>query len=129
MHRYTNSDLRRHPAWDNMLGLMPPDDFVSNGVTCGPDVFLGRDLRPAAHWHDYSYTLAGNEKSRYWDDVEFTENLQRCGLTGWLAPLRWHMYFRVRLWGHWHYTYAHGHEPNRTLRFWWRLLTGRYLQW
>jgi hypothetical protein len=129
-HIYTNSDLCRHPAWDDLVGLRPPDEFRSNGVTCGPDILFGRDLRPAAHIHDFEYSIGGTEIDRYWADVDFRHNLKLCGLAGALAPMRWLMFFRLRLWGHFCFTYAAGANPNKlSPRFWWHLLIGRYVEW
>jgi len=76
---YTNADLRWLPAFRDMLGPRPPDDFESNGVTCGPDILGTADLRPAAHWHDFAYGIGGTEDDRYRDDWRFNRNLKRCG--------------------------------------------------
>lgn len=128
-HTYTNADLRWLPSFHHMVGPRPPDDFVSNGVTCGPDIVGTADLRPAAHWHDFGYSIGGTELSRYQDDWRFNANLKICGLTGIMAPLRLAMYYRVRFWGHWHFNYEDGCQPKRNLRFYARLLLGRYVRW
>jgi hypothetical protein len=114
-----------------MLGPRPPDTFVSNGVTCGPDVLGTADLRPAAHFHDFAYSIGGTEVDRYRDDWRFNANLKTCGLTGIVrGAIRLCMYYRLRAWGHFHYTYRLGHEPDRwSVKFWWHLLIGRYVEW
>lgn len=130
MGAYTNEDLAYHPAYSRMVGFAPPDSFVSNGASWAPDVFLGTDVTPAAHWHDYGYSRKSpglhTEQSRYWRDQEFLSNLRTCGLGSCVAHA---YYFRVRLFGHRHYQYDPGQEPKRTLRFWLRLFFGRYLRW
>jgi hypothetical protein len=125
---YTNAELSKLPEFSRMVGLTPPDDFHSNGCTLAPDVIFGRDLRCAAHWHDYGYLHGGSEWDRYADDRNFLENLRRSGLTGRWGWLAWLYYYRVRLWGHWYFRYD-GDPPKRNIRFWLTLLVGRYIQW
>ena len=129
-HQFRNADLAWLPSFARMLGARPPDDFVSNGATTSPDVILGWDLRPAAHFHDFHYSdqYPGlrNESARYRADQIFLQNLNLCGLPRILAVI---YYFRVRLWGHGYYAYSRGWEPQRTLRFWIGLLFGRYVTW
>jgi len=130
---YSNHELRWLPAFPTMVGPMPPNRFISNGATCAPDVLFTADIRPAAHWHDYAYSDAyqpaggRNEETRYRADIQFYHNLRLCGLPRWVALV---YYFRVRLWGHYHYHYTpRRNEPRRTVRFWLGLLFGRYIRW
>ena len=129
---YLATDLRYHPAYEDMLGPEPPMAFASNGASFAPDVILGWDIRPAAHYHDYHYSRLcdlykkRDEWVRYISDWRFLQNMRKCGLP-W--PFAWIYYARVRLWGHFFFTYSHGSKPRRTLKFWIKLLTGRYAQW
>lgn len=130
MGAYHNHDLIYHPKFKRMIGLQPPDDFLSNGASWAPDILWGNDLRPAAHWHDYGYSKEypgpHDEVARYWRDQEFLWNLRKCGLGSFL---RHAYYYRVRLWGHWAYHFDQGLEPRRTLGFWLHLFFGRYIEW
>ena len=127
-HLYTNADLKDLPGFDRMVGPKPPDWFESNGVSCGPDIIFGVDLRPSSHWHDWRYHVGGTEKTRYIDDLNFRTNCKTCGLTSAAGNrLNKTMFYRLRLWGHKNYTYDKGQEPKRTWMFWTKLFFGRYI--
>lgn len=130
-HEYTNAELRELPEFEEMVGMRPPDDFVSNGATFAPDVAFGKDLRCAAHWHDYAYSgvdcVLRTEWTRYAADRKFLLNLKTsglCGVLGWVALI---YYYRVRLWGTFCYSYSF--PPHRGFTFWMSLLVGRYFWW
>ncbi len=133
---FQNADLDFLPAFAKMVGPKPPDWFESNGCSRSPDVLFGVDLRPAAHWHDWGYSLASvdvtdprprTEQTRYERDQEFLANIKTCGLR---RPFRAAYYYRLRLWGHFAYEYTPGFEPNRwSPRFWLGLFFGRYVTW
>ena len=155
MGEYRNSDFAWSPAFFEMVGPKPPDNFVSNGATKAPDKLFGTNLALAAHWHDFGYSeeyrrlrdlhsefseqdLAflnelweydfgiRNEKFRERRDEEFLTNLQTCGAWKWVALI---YFFRVRLWGHFAFAYDFGCKPKRTCRFWFNLFLGRYVTW
>ena len=130
---YRNSDLAWLPSFAAMVGDKPTATFASNGSTYSPDVVCGVDIRPAAHYHDFHYSkmhraMHGphDEIHRYRADQLFLANLLTCGLSPFWARF---YYYRVRLWGHQHYTYSFGLRPKKSLCFWLRLLFGRYVQW
>jgi len=133
--RYTNADLDWLPSFAKLVGPIPPDDFQSNGATDAPDILLGADTRPADHFHDFAYSEEcralgrRDEAARYKADQFYKINLATCGFAWLLAPFRFVYYFRLRLWGHFAFTYDPGCEPRRTVRFWLRLLFGRYVTW
>ena len=125
-----NQDLRWMRVWDKLEGELPPEDFVSNGCSCSPDILFGIDIRPACHVHDFHYSwqmnwpLGRNEKARYMADHWLLNNLVHCGLPKWIARIYW---YRVRLFGH--RSFAYDTEPKRDLRFWANLAVGRYITW
>lgn len=95
-----------------MIGPFPENGFESDGLTGCPDYILGCDLRPAGHWHDYAYTIGGDEMDRERADRDFLVNLGICGLANTgskVAAAKWAaakaIYRRVRFWGIRHFTY------------------------
>lgn len=134
MGNYRNADFSWLPAFDEMVGPKPPDDFVSDGATMAPDVLLGTNFRIAAHWHDFGYSEEcrpecdgfRDEVFRARRDREFLLNLKACGAPAWVART---YYFRVRLWGHRSFDYDPGCEPKQNLSFWFGLFVGRYIEW
>ncbi len=87
---------------EKMQGPIPREDFVSNGCTCSPDIIGSIDLRPACLYHDFGYSLPGDERLRHIVDREFYRNLRTCGL----SPITAFVYFWwVRVSGHRFYTY------------------------
>ena len=91
-----------------MEGAAPPDAFVSNGCSCCPDEYGGVDLRPACHWHDYAYSVGGDEPARKRADQAFYRNLRRCDLGRLMAGI---YYRRVRLFGMQHWPYPAVIDP------------------
>jgi len=87
---------------DKMVGPVPENGFESDGMTGCPDVIAGVDCRPAALFHDYAYTIGGDENDRWKADRDFCVNLLLCGLPHALADVA---YRRVRLWGISHFRY------------------------
>ncbi len=150
---YRNVDLADLPGFADMVGPRPPDWFESNGCSNAPDVLFGADLRPAAHFHDWAYCWKSapeykfnesgkcwgvdqpldsldetvrDEFARYKADRNFLANLKTCRLFG---LFRFVYYSRVRFWGHFHFDYSNGFEPNHwSPLFWLRLFFGRYVE-
>lgn len=90
-------------------GLAPPHGFTSNGCTCAPDFATnGANLGEACRWHDYAYSIPGNEAYRRTVDRNFRHNLIVSGCPSWLAGI---YYRRVRFWGVMFFEYAHGCRP------------------
>ena len=85
-----------------MEGPVPETEFESNGLTGAPDFISGADCRPAGHFHDYMYTIGGDETDRERADYAFYRNLCRCGLPRWMAGFEFR---RVRLFGIRHFRY------------------------
>ena len=99
---FKNADFAHRPEFSVMIGPTPPAYFESNGASYAPDVILGTDIRPAAHFHDFAYSAfcpgTNSEQRRYERDRDFLVNLRTCGL---IWPIAFLYYSRVRLWGHW----------------------------
>jgi len=105
---------------DEMEGLTPSPDFESNGITIAPNRLGSIDFRPAGHFHDWGYSIGGNEAHRAWRDRMFRANLRTC-MAEWVSRGRNPVarfarrlctrviagaeYRRVRLWGIRHFNY------------------------
>ena len=121
-HKITNDSLPLS-LFCLMEGPIPPPEFESDGCSCSPDHIGGVNLRPACHFHDFSYEIGGTRENRLQADDVLFRNLIVCGLSKWKANL---YYRRVRFWGVKHFNWQE-HPPS----FWERVLLffSRYLSW
>ncbi len=80
---FQNTDLDFLPSFAEMVGPKPPEWFESNGCSCAPDVLFSTDLRPAAHWHGWGYSIGSADvcdarprtaETRYQVDQQFLAN-------------------------------------------------------
>lgn len=119
------ADLPPKLCWE-MEGPFPETGFESNGLTNAPDFVSGIDCRPAGHFHDYAYTIGGDETDRELADYAFFRNLRACGLPRWLTGIEFR---RVRLWGIRHFRYDDPPRGLARLMLYVRCFFGRYLRW
>lgn len=69
-----------------LLGPIPPAEFLSNGCSCAPDSIGSVDLKPACRYHDYAYN---KRYPRWFADYCFYGNLRILGCPRHLAMLYW----------------------------------------
>lgn len=126
-----NADLPEQMLRE-MIGPIPPDVFASNGCTLSPDGVGPYDLRPACHFHDYSYMLwefegrGGTEADRQNADTALYHNLRKCGFSRMAA---WWYFAACHMAGHLGYHYKPGQEPKRNLLFRMWLLYTLFVRW
>jgi hypothetical protein len=111
---------------EEIEGPFPETEFESNGLTNCPDYCGAVDCRPAGHFHDYGYTIGGDESKREAADYAFYRNLIRCGLSRWLAGFEFR---RVRFWGIRHFRYDAPPRGLARLGLYVRCFFTRYLRW
>lgn len=80
-----------------LVGPIPPPEFVSNGCTCSPDKIFGTDVTEACRYHDYAYRIG---TPRWLADYCFYGNLRILGCPRHIAFLYW---ASVRVFGRFFY--------------------------
>ncbi len=99
----------------------------ATAVRAVPDVVCGIDIRPAAIFTTTTTrvgTLATRRGGAVLADQLFREPADRGSAATGLGVL-----LAMRLWGHFAYDIQRGAPTDANLRFWLRLLLGRYLSW